>query len=261
MVPGTTQTQPIVVQLFKYRNIDMIKTELHEVFDKVDSVEMAVNGADFRLIRSKDSKTYVDVLGSPVFISKLSIIEKEGLLSVKCEQENSGGGNLDSNNSVIIAFGREYGRSVNASINGHGDVNIEVPFEKGSVSINGSGDIITADIYDFSGTINGSGDIKCARVHNLKIGINGCGDFDAAEVCSSFKATINGSGDINLRSGELQMFQAAIRGSGEIKAGEVTTQKANISVDGSGDIIVGRVVEESIEKHSKGSSIKILKRG
>jgi hypothetical protein len=47
-----------------YRDIDMSKAELHEVFDKIDSVEMAVNGAQFSLIRSKDNRTYIDVLKS-----------------------------------------------------------------------------------------------------------------------------------------------------------------------------------------------------
>lgn len=244
-----------------YKNIDTSKTELHEVFDNIHSIEVAVNEADFSVVKSKDNKTYVDISGSPVFIYKLNISDNEGILSVKCDNENNGGGSQILGNKVIISLSNEYGQKIHAGINGHGSVDVAIPFNTGQFSINGSGVVKCTDIDEFKGTINGSGNIKCGKAKSASVGINGSGDIDIEKVCEDFKSTINGSGDITIISGEVNMFEAAIRGSGDINASEVTTKKANIAINGSGAITIGRVIEESIEKHCKGSSIKILKRG
>jgi transcriptional regulator with XRE-family HTH domain len=244
-----------------YKNIDTSKTELHEVFDKIHSIEISANGADFSVVKSKDNRTYLDVSGSPVFMFKLNISDKEGVLSVKCDQENNGGGSQNPGNKVVIALGNEYGKKIHAGINGHGSVDVTIPFKIGHLSVNGSGAIKTTDVDELKGTINGSGNIKCGKSISASVGINGSGDIDLDKVSGDFKSTINGSGDITIISGEADMFEATIRGSGDIRASEVTTRKASIALNGSGEVTIGRVIEESIEKHCKGSSIKILKRG
>jgi len=244
------------------RNIDFDKTEIHEAFDKVDSVEVSTIAASIRIIPSEDDKTHVDAYGSPFFLAKLKISHREGLLSVKCDQpQGNWGGNAGGDNRVIIALACEKPRTLNASVNGHGNIDIEVPFQKGFLSINGSGDIHGSDFEVFTGSMNGSGDIDCNKVGHLTVNINGSGDFTAREIYGAFKASINGSGDIELKSGQVDTFETVIRGAGDIHAEGITANTANISVDGAGSITVGRVINESVEKHSRGSSIRILKRG
>ena len=46
-----------------------------------------------------------------------------------------------------------------------------------------------------------------------------------------------------------------------MNAKNVSTRTAKIVIIGAGDVILGRVIEKSIEKHSRRSTVKILKRG
>lgn len=237
--------------------IDMSKTELHEKFDKIDSIELSVNGADFNIHKSQDNKTHIEVNGSPLFIANLKIIQNDGFLSIKCMQENNCGGN----NKVNIYFAGEIGKEINAGINGYGNINASIPFKRGHIAINGAGNINVSDIFDLVSVIRGSGDISCGNADNLEIIIHGSGDFKSEKISKSLKASIHGSGDICLGSGEIDNFDVSIRGSGMVEATEVSTVTANLSVDGSGAIKLGRVIKESVEKHCKGSSINVLKRG
>ncbi|HBM80821.1 MAG: DUF2807 domain-containing protein [Clostridiales bacterium] len=244
-----------------YEDIDSSKTEFSEVYDGIQSIDMAVAGADFKVVRSKDSKTYVKATGSPIFIEGLKVIQEEERLSLRCEHKNNRYGNSSSRNVVIISFGSDCGENIRIDLHGSGDVSVEVPFKSGYASINGSGDITTFDIDDLEARISGSGDIKCSKAGNPRISINGSGDFEAHEVSGFLKSSISGSGDISLGTGDLDIFEAVIRGSGDIDAEHISTRTANLSIEGSGDITIGRVMEESVEKHSKSSSIKVLKRG
>lgn len=249
------------IDTIPFSNMEINKTELHETFEGITSVKMEINAGDYELVRSKDKKTHVDVTGSPLFIARLKVTKDRELLSVIYENENSNSGAMNQANKVSIAFGRDAGENINAQINGSGKCDIKVPFEKGSISINGSGEITFDTIFNTECSINGSGDIKCNKASNSKIMINGSGDFEACEVSGNLKAVINGSGDIHAGTGEIDSFEAKICGSGDIDAENICTRVANIAIEGRGNITIGRVIEESIEKHSKRCSIKVVKRG
>lgn len=241
--------------------IDPTKTELVNFFDDIQSIEVGVNEADFQLIRSDDHRTGVKATGAPLFINGLKVLQKGDTLSIHCDHENRRNGGSGSSNKIIVTFGCDRGKNLQAGINGAGDVEVRIPFESGQASVNGSGDITVTEIGELKASINGSGDICAARVGNLSIAINGSGDFTTKEVFGSFHSTINGSGAVELGTGELERFESAIYGSGDIGAKGVSTRTANLSITGSGHIIIGRVIEESIEKHCKGSVIEVIKRG
>jgi transcriptional regulator with XRE-family HTH domain len=243
-----------------YGDIDMSKTEFEEEFYEIYSVEAMINNAEFKLMRSNGNKTIVKAKGSPVFINSLKTIKTDEMLALKFNNQNDGGGS-GSSNSIIIELGCDLGKIIGVNINGSGDVDLKVPFQEGKFSINGSGDIKIHSIDKIHARINGSGDIKCGKVGNAEVMINGSGDFSADEVTGAFKAAINGSGDITLKSGNLDSLELNIKGSGDIDAEDIITKTAKLAVEGSSGIVIGWIKEESIEKHSKNSSIKVIKRG
>jgi transcriptional regulator with XRE-family HTH domain len=243
-----------------YGDIDMSKNEFEEEFYDIYSVEAMINNADFKLVRSNSDKTIVKANGSPVFINSLKTIKTDDMLALKFINQNDGGGSGNSNH-IIIELGCELGKIIAVNINGSGDVDLKVPFQEGKFSINGSGDIDIDSIDKIHAKINGSGDIHGNKIGNAEVMINGSGDFSANEVIGAFKASINGSGDIKLKSGNIDSLELNIKGSGDINAEEIITKTAKLSVEGSGDIVIGWVKEESIEKHSKNSSIKVIRRG
>ena len=242
-------------------NIDMNKTEISESYPNIDSVEIVASDANYKVVRSGDSQTYIKATGSPVFIAGLTHARLDGMLSVKCGHENNRGGGSGGKNNVIISLGCDTGKIIRSNVNGNGDITVDVPFESGHASINGSGEITLTGVNSFEGKINGCGNINCGKIGNSQISINGSGDIDIREAFGFFKSKINGSGDISLGMGKLDLFEAAIGGSGSISASGISTKKANVSIEGSGDMTIGWVIEESIEKHSRSSSIKVLRRG
>jgi hypothetical protein len=241
-------------------NTDINATELHETYEGIDSLKLDINNGQYEVIRSADNKTHVDVTASPLFIAKLKVTKERDVLSIGFKNENNIGGTQQMN-KVTVAFGRDAGEYIGTGINGEGSCRIIVPFGQGHISINGSGDIYFEDIRDVECKINGSGSIKCNKAGKPRVTINGAGDFEAQETSDSMKSVINGAGDIRAGKGETDSFEAKICGAGDIKAENISTRLANLSINGSGDITLGRVTDESVEKHSKSGSIKVLKRG
>ncbi|HBN82937.1 MAG TPA: hypothetical protein DDZ89_03765 [Clostridiales bacterium] len=241
--------------------VDDTVTQLNEVYDHIHSIDLTLNSADFTVAQSADHKTYVNATGTPYFIAGLKVEKKDQSLIIKHAQTGQDHGNSHGMNKLTILLGIETGRVIKGTFNGSGDIHVDVPFEHGNLAINGSGSIRTKDMGAFEGKINGSGDISCGKIGSAKVTINGSGDFDCIMCSESLAASINGSGDMTIKAGILKTIEIAIRGSGDVDASGVTTDKADISISGSGDVVVGRVKVESVEKHSKNSSIKVLQRG
>ncbi|HHT54788.1 MAG TPA: hypothetical protein GX011_07705 [Clostridiales bacterium] len=59
----------------------------------------------------------------------------------------------------------------------------------------------------------------------------------------------------------MDRLKASISGSGDLDARKLTVREAEFEVRGSAGITVGRIIEKSVEKISKGASLKVLKRG
>lgn len=245
----------------QFLGMDHTHKELHEVYDNISSIDVTLNTADFSVMPSSDQKTTVKASGTAYFIEGLVIEKKDQSLVIQYTKNDQGNRGTGGVNKITVFLGTETGKSIKGTFNGSGEIGFDVPFEQGQLTINGSGDIRIKNMGTFEGRINGSGNISCGSVDTGKIAINGSGDFSCDTCTESFSASINGSGDVTIREGEVRTLNLAVRGSGDVDASSVTTDYADISIAGSGDVVVGHVVKESKEKHSKNSTIRILKRG
>jgi len=132
--------------------------------------------------------------------------------------------------------------------------------EISQVHLDGSGDIDSKDIIvcrDFKTSVDGSGDIVLeVKATNVKARIDGSGDLklqvDAAEV----RAGVGGSGDIKL-SGLTDYFKVNVTGSGGVWGFNLESQITDVSITGSGDAKV--VAREKLKARVVGSGDIIYK--
>ncbi|MDI9441685.1 MAG: DUF2807 domain-containing protein [Bacillota bacterium] len=235
-------------------------TELQETFEGIKSLELVVAHAEFSVTRSPDNKTRVSAQGTPLFLNNLVINQEQDRLRVKYRRDSIGVSN-GTHNYVEIAFGSDRGEDLTLMVNGSSSAEVEIPFKKATVSVNGSGSAELADLDVLTGSVNGSGDLTCEAVGQVNVTVNGSGDVDIDQVSGDIKAQINGSGSIDFGRGEVDSLQIVVAGSGDVDAEGVTARTASLRAIGSGDVVVGRVIEESLEKHSRHATISVLKRG
>ena len=178
--------------------------------------------------------------------------------------EKTNGGQGDGNyhrNRLKVYTGFEKGKVGELSINGCGDMKLDVGFEKAWLIVNGSGAINSKRRMDaLNVSINGSGDMELASAGEAALKINGSGDIRVSEVTESLTARINGSGDITA-AGEVDRAEISINGSGDMDLKNMTVNTAKVSVSGAGDIVLGRVIDRTEEKITKNSTFKVLQRG
>ena len=96
-----------------------------------------------------------------------------------------------------VSVGKLTAGSVQASLEGSGDIKLAGDADNQAVSIDGSGKYETGDLNTRSAKvdINGSGDAKVSASAELKIEINGSGDVGYYGK-PNVKKSINGSGDV-----------------------------------------------------------------
>ena len=239
--------------------VDSNKTELNEVFNGINSLSLSISSASFTVRRSADQTTRMKATGSPVFIGSLEVRQNGHQLLVTQKQHQNYP--YSEKDRVEILFGKDCGSELFVKISGSGSGSIEIPFQQAQVGISGSGDLHLNDVEQLRGKISGSGSVKAKKVGKAELGISGAGDMHLEEITGELDTQISGAGDITIKSGQVDVFKARVSGAGDIKAQGVTARTADLSCRGAGDIVLGRVIEESIERHSKMSSIRILKRG
>ena len=113
-------------------------------------------------------------------------------------------------------------------------VHLQVPTLR-SISIQGSGDVISEDQFD--------GD-------EMTLEIAGSGDLSVVVNALIVNATITGAGDLEV-VGMCQEFTGMIHGSGDIKAGDLQCATAKADVVGSGDINIH--VTDALQANVTGS--------
>ena len=96
-----------------------------------------------------------------------------------------------------ISVGKLTAGSVQASLEGSGDIKLAGVADSQTVSIDGSGKYETADLHTRTAqvSINGSGDAKLSASAELKVEINGSGDGGYYGK-PGVKQSINGSGEV-----------------------------------------------------------------
>jgi hypothetical protein len=102
----------------------------------------------------------------------------------------------------------------------------------GSADITGKGKFVS-DTMDLS--ISGSGDINLElETKVLETAISGAGDVKLAGLAKTFSAAISGSGDIKALELVSEKCQVSIAGSGDCQVN--ASQELEISIAGSGDV-------------------------
>ncbi|MBI1394171.1 MAG: hypothetical protein GC152_15685 [Alphaproteobacteria bacterium] len=126
-------------------------------------------------------------------------------------------------------------------VNGSGDVELGKIASGAELMIYGSGDIDLADVGGpLKLAIAGSGDIQAGRVNGgLDVTINGSGDVGVLSVDGPTKASISGNGDINIAGGRASDLTVEIRGSGDFSLAGVSTNLTAL-VGGGGVVSVER---------------------
>ena len=107
--------------------------------------------------------------------------------------------------------------SIELSVAGSGDIDVDLDAPKIRTELSGSGDIeLSGDTRDFSASIRGSGDIDAfdLRSENTDISISGSGN---ANVFASMKLNVEvrGSGNVRYKGGA--SVTSDIRGSGDVR--------------------------------------------
>lgn len=233
-------------------------TELNEVFSGITSLNLEITVADLQVVRSKDSYTRLEAVGTSVFIGSIQVKQNGTQLSIAQKLQNYQRNPADK---IKLMLGQDLGSELTVRVSGSGSGDIQVPFKKASVWVSGSGDLNLTNVDYLSCRISGSGDVTVNKIGKAELVISGAGDIEVNEITGDLEVQVSGAGDVEIKSGNIDTFKAKISGAGDINARGVTARTANITCSGVGDVVLGRVIEESIEKHSRKSSIKILQRG
>lgn len=138
-------------------------------------------------------------------------------------------------NELIVRFKDDFNYSTKKGIK----ILVPVK-EISEITLKGSGDINSTEALSLENlilTVNGSGDISLnVESKIIQSEVNGSGDIDLKGRTIEFTANVNGSGDINSKKLTTKNSVLYINGSGDIYS--TTTDKVDALVVGSGDIFV-----------------------
>ncbi|MBR9832093.1 DUF2807 domain-containing protein [bacterium] len=106
------------------------------------------------------------------------------------------------------------------------------------LTVNGSGSIIGKSDFilsDLEITINGSGDVKMEmNADEVEINIKGSGDILLAGVANETDISVMGSGDVQAFKLETKESEVEIKGSGDVKVN--VSESLEVGIYGSGDV-------------------------
>ncbi len=276
------------------------ETVLDKEFTPFSSLEISNNyPCDIEIRPSADGSYSMHAEGSARFISLIeTYFTTDGVLRVQVKSANGNNGR-NTKNSLVIYAGFEKGEGLSCIINGSGSLTTDFSFERGTLQINGSGDISVGDLGEWlSVVINGSGDVNAGNVQtNTVLQINGSGDITCGSFGEILSAQINGSGDIsgssagtaNVRisgsgdvnineltralganisgsgditcGGNIVMLELCITGAGGLHGESLEAKEADITLKGTAGAAIGRIIGKSVERIAKTATLNVIKRG
>lgn len=261
---------------FRAAGVGRGPTELCRELEPFDSVSVEVNGSwDGEVVRAEKGVFRIEAKGPAEFIASLEIGVSDGRLMVS---NKNLGHDVSGEKSVVIHAGFEKGRALSVGINGSGYCRVGVDFDSADLSVSGSGDISCSDLGDVSVSVAGSGAVSLGRCRGAKLSVSGSGDISLRSALSP-EIGIAGSGSIGIENvsgdgrikiagsgavslaGELDSLYCEIAGSGGIDGGKLTVTTAELYAEGSAGIELGRIKKSSVERLSKGSVLKVGRRG
>jgi hypothetical protein len=158
--------------------------------------------------------------------------------------------------AVVGAGGAIYGQvraseSLDLSLAGCGEVQVEDVKGLLNASLSGSGDLTGHGAGEARISISGSGDVVLGSVGPLRTSTSGSGNITVESVKGPIKAELSGSGDLTVDHGAAPTVKVAVAGSGNVRFGGSAGALA-ASVAGSGDVNVARV-DGPVSRHVAGS--------
>lgn len=158
----------------------------------------------------------------------------------------------------VESAGKISGSDLNISINGSGDVDMELDYKNLTTSINGSGDVQVSGITgDFDLAVMGSGDFSATdlRLDDCKIKVMGSGDVKLYGKAVAVYVDVAASGDINLHNLTADDVEVKSYGSGDVIVTVAGNLKARLM--GSGDLTYrGEPVSLDVSSLGSGSVYK-----
>jgi hypothetical protein len=166
---------------------------------------------DANVILVPDSIDFLKIEGESNVIETFIFEESGGKLKIKSNKC------LLSSKQVTITIPVRVLESL--SINGSGNISSKAGLRAGDLelSVNGSGDIeLDVEAQNIVSKINGSGDVILrGSSQNARVNVNGSGDVDASGLAAGkVSVTINGSGDCKVMA--TTALNVVIRGSGSV---------------------------------------------
>jgi hypothetical protein len=158
----------------------------------------------------------------------------------------------------VRSAGTISGSDLDISINGSGDVDMELDYKNLSTSINGSGDVNVSGVTgDFDLAVMGSGDFSATdlRLDNCTIKVMGSGDVKLFGKAVSVNVEVAASGDINLHNLPADDVEVQSYGSGDV----IVTVAGDLKVRlmGSGDLTYsGEPLSVDVSSLGSGSAYK-----
>lgn len=232
----------------------------------IDSLSLDLSGpCNISIQPSENGKTSWSADGPSAFMSHLTIEEKGSTLSVKVRDYHRGklfGMEFGSRQSGNLRFSvaQPQLKSLTAKIGSASDLTGSIAVEDATISLAGSGDVTLGDISALKLKVAGSGDCSFEKVGEATISIAGSGDVKLKGLTKKGDIRIAGSGDVSIFEGDVETLDISIIGSGDIDARHVTVNELNIEMMGTGAAVIGRVRGHSVERISRTSDLKILRR-
>jgi hypothetical protein len=158
--------------------------------------------------------------------------------------------------AVVGAGGAIYGQvraseSLDLSLAGCGEVQLEDVKGLLSASVSGSGDVRGHGAGEARISISGSGDVVLGAVGALRTATSGSGNINVESVSGPIAAQLSGSGDLTVDHGAAPTVKISVAGSGNVRFGG-SAGALSASVAGSGDVTVARV-DGPVSRHVAGS--------
>ena len=248
-------------------------------FDNIKSISLLLaHNCDVTISESSDGKTSFEAAGTDTFLSLFTAEAVGETLEVRVRSLNHGNDD-ESENRIILRTGFSVGNQLNVALTGSSVVKCDVDFNSASLCITGSGDITAPCFNSCNAVITGAGEItlsevsekltagitgsgafSCSRANNPQLRLTGSGAIEVKYMSGNASAVLTGSGEITL-GGNVHTLNSNVNGSGEVCASRLTVESAIITAYGSCDVTVGRVINESEEKMSKSSTLKVIRRG
>ncbi len=252
-----------IVEVERVPKYELRGNRFDESFGVIESVKVEnSHNAEVVIEKGDCDEARVIAEGGEIFIASLRVSVENCKLRVYNERLN--GTPIDGGyhrNKLTVYTGFAHGKVGELSIDGSGDMKVQVGFDSARFAVNGCGDIAASmPCGSVDANINGSGVIGINKADEAHLKINGSGDIKVGEISASLTAKINGAGDITA-SGVVDTADLSVNGAGDIHLQNMTARMAKVRVSGASDITLGRVLEYTDEKLTKNSTFRVIERG